>query len=334
MTATSVFCPICASHTEPVLPLSGWGEIRKCKRCGLFFANPMVLPASPEELFSNAYRGEGQLADFSNFAKKLHYRAALLRVRRYLLPPTSAKTINWLRRNLTPGATVMEIGCGPGYFMHTLRRNGFNSIGIEPGEVPASLLKQEGFQVWHGTLDNYPTSWPVPSAVTCFFMLHHLPDPRGFFATLRRRFPRAALILSESHNNTLLFATKRDLPGSLPPRYFTWWTGNSLEQALIRAGFDATVLEIPYTLSGLASSLATTLLGQIANLSSFTEWLIRGKPATDREWASSVSGYPTTFWQRLHRFTGIPLNLWAVALPTVSAYPPAGETSAAGSKSG
>lgn len=319
---TEIHCPICGNHSEKVMPLPNWGEMRKCTDCGLFFADPMALPASAEEIYSKAYdgKGKGEAGDFNNFANKLRYRKALLRVRRYLLPPTSLKTLKWLQRNLPRGATVLEIGCGPGYFMHTLRRNGFKAIGIEPGEKPASILKDEGFRIWHGTLDNYPTDWPVPEAVISFGMLHHLTDPLGFFKTLRHRFPQAPLILYESHTNTLLFATRRDLPGSLPPRYFTWWTGPSLGRALRHAGFDATVSELPYSLRGFAFSVTTTVLGEMARLPSHLGWLLRGKRDLDKEWASLAPDYPTSFRQRFQRFTGVTLNLWVVGMPSRSEY--------------
>jgi SAM-dependent methyltransferase len=292
--STSTLCPICQSDSKVVMPLPEWGEMRECTDCGLFFANPMALPVTAEELFTKAYNGKGEAADFSNFAKKLRYRATLLRVRRYLLPPTSLRTLNWLRYNLPNGATVMDIGCGPGYFLHTLRRHGYRAIGIEPGEKPASILKEEGFQVWNGTLDNYPADWPVPDAVTSFFMLHHLPDPASFFATLRQRFPCAVLILAESHTNTMLFATKRDLPGSLPPRYFTWWIGQSLERALTQAEFETSVLELPYSTSFFISSIVNILVGTGVNIPSFLGWLLHGNTRLVEGRKLSILDYPSS----------------------------------------
>ena len=310
-------CPICQSESQVVMPLPSWGEMRQCTGCGLSFVNPMKLQVSSEELYTKAYAGEVSLNDMQHFAKRIQNRNTLLRTYRFFPPQEIALNLRWIRRNLPKGATVLDIGCGPGYFLYALRRLGYKPIGIEPGEKPASILKKEGFHVWQGTLDNYPTDWPVPDAITSFFVLHHLPDPNGFFSTLRERFPRATVLTSDHHNNTRIFATGDAQARNLPPRFLTWWTGPAIEAALTEAGYDVTIRELPYSVrQALSLGTVVSLLNTGTSLPAFLLWLLRGERKSGTKSESTAPDYPTSFSQRFRRFTGIPWSLWAVASPS------------------
>lgn len=292
--------------------------MRECTDCGLFFADPMTLPMTSEELYSKAYNGEMGVTDMHHFATRIKHRDAWHRLYRFILPKTPALTLNWIRHNLPQGATVLDIGCGPGYVLHALRRRGYKVIGIEPGEKPASILKEEGFQVWQGTLENYPSDWPVPDAVTSFFMLHHLPDPGGFFAILRQRFPNATLLIADHHNNTHIFSSKEARQRSMPPRFLTWWTGHTLEQALTRAGFDSTVLELRYNALDFTFGIANAFLNSGTSVFTHIRWLLYGDTHTNGKIEPIAPNSPSSFQRRLRRFTSIPWSLWAVASPRTS----------------
>jgi len=309
-------CPICDGSSELVQPIPDRGEMRKCLHCGLFFADPMALPTTSKDLYSRAYKGNVNLADMRHFANRMRYRRILLGLHRMMVPQHMALTLKWIRRNLPKGSTVLDIGCGPGWFLHTLRRYGYRPIGIEPGELPVLVLKQEGFEVWHGTLESYPASWPEPDAVTSFFMLHHLPDPRGFFSTLRNRFPHATVFVSDHHYMNRVFGTREARQRALPPRFLTWWTGQSLKTALTKAGFETTVSELPYNIrDGLVFGSTNAFLDIGTSVPTFLAWLLRGDRNQVEYKELGKPEYPANFWQRLRRFRGIPWSLWGKASP-------------------
>ncbi len=310
-----VCCPICHNGSEMVAPAPNWGEMRRCNTCGLVFANPMELVTTSEEFYTKAYNGELSVSDMQHFAKRMQHRKSLLRAHRFFPPQCTVLNIKWITHHLPKGATILDLGCGPGYFLYAARRNGYNPIGIEPGQRPATLLKQEGFEVWQGTLDNYPLDWPQPDAITCFFVLHHIPDPQGFLSTLRKRFPRATLLISDHHVNTRSAAGDAE-KRTLPPRFLTWWTGQALKQGLVNAGYDPTVLELPYSIrQAFTLGIAVALSDTGTTLPAFLNWLFRGEKNSTVKSESPTSPHSTTFGQRFRRFTGIPWSLWAVAKP-------------------
>ena len=220
--STALRCPVCYAGSRPHLRVPDWGEMRACTACGLVFANPLRLKMSPETLYSGAYEAAVADSGLTDFHSRLRHRShrSLHAPDRAFGSPLFSLALERLRITLGQGATVLDLGCGLGYFLYALRRDGFHAVGIEPAEAPARTLQQEGFRVWQGTVDSYPASWPTPDAVTSFYVLHHSPDPAGFLRAIARRFPDAPLLLAESEiTGPDLYRT----PGFKPPRTFTWW---------------------------------------------------------------------------------------------------------------
>ena len=81
-----------------------------------------------------------------------------------------------------------------------------------------------------------PTNFNRPDSAG-FFMLHHVEDPSSFFKSIRRKWPAAVLIIAQYG------PTNRDPVSSRPPRTLTMWDSRSLEVALARAGYRATIQE-------------------------------------------------------------------------------------------
>lgn len=234
-------CPVCEVDSVHHRKLVHWGEMRRCLVCGLVFANPLQLPQHPQDFFENAYQGnikESKMEEFNNRLNNNHRMA-----KSNFSPPlgnTKLIVMKWIKEHLQPGSYVMDIGCGPGYFLDALRDAGFKPIGLEPAISVVETLRQRGHTVLHGTpkyLDDITDNFLEISACTCFYVLHHSADPLGFFKAIRRLFPNATLLLIDG-------AWWRH-PYPQPPRHFTMWTADSLSFALRKAGYEPEVIELP-----------------------------------------------------------------------------------------
>ena len=53
------------------------------------------------------------------------------------------------RGRLQKNERVLDLGCGLGYFLHSLRGKGFNPVGVDIAETAVSLNRDDGFRVWH-----------------------------------------------------------------------------------------------------------------------------------------------------------------------------------------
>jgi SAM-dependent methyltransferase len=181
---------LCGDAGEILLKLpDGQGAMRYCAKCDFAFAWP-IPQISAADLFSGAYLGNEQRAEMHIFFRRLANRATALRHPSLAFrSPIQPKALNWLEANIPEGAPVLEIGCGQGGFMHALRGRGFHAVGNDVAEGVVRALENEGFEMWLGNLEDAPPEWPKPSpsAVACFFVLHHIANPVAFLSAIRER---------------------------------------------------------------------------------------------------------------------------------------------------
>ena len=76
--------------------------------------------------------------------------------------------------HVRPDMKVLEIGCGKGGFLTTLRRHGFRDLaGLEQSAECLSILRADGIE----TFDAWPQDRTF-DLVVAFSVFEHLPDPR------------------------------------------------------------------------------------------------------------------------------------------------------------
>jgi len=237
-------CPACGSTDAAVFGhAENWGDWRRCANCTLEFVDPLELPAGPETLYDEAYRGQRSENRMTEFHDRLRQREAIVHSdpSLWFWSPAFPETIAWLETKVGRGGCVFEIGCGLGFFMHAVRREGFDVVGLDVAEKAVQLNRGDDFRVWHGQVESVPSGWVDPDAIVCMFMLHHLVDPALFLSTIRSRWPRAALAIAQYGPSNY------DPVASQPPRTLTRWTAGSLEAVLRASGYRASVRELAGT---------------------------------------------------------------------------------------
>lgn len=228
-------CHICGNEGESLLPWAqGGGEMRHCRECDFAFAWPLQH-LDPVETYSRAYEGRETRTDMANYATRLGRRSIVAKSEAIgLWSPAHHATLKWLEENVPPGATVLEVGCGLGSFMRALRDRGYNAVGVDPARPVIDAIQAEGFQAWCGTVDTMPADWleRQPDAIVSFFILHHMPDPVGFFESIRTRWAAPLLI---GYNRAPTKQTAEWF--NFPPRTWGWWSAKAIGKALERAGY-------------------------------------------------------------------------------------------------
>jgi SAM-dependent methyltransferase len=235
-------CPICESDSRHLEDAPAWGQWRKCLECELEFVDPLALPERPEELYEGAYGGERDENAMIDFRERVQQRKALMRdPTLWFWTPAFYEIIDWLKSRVRRGSTVLEVGSGLGFVLRTLEQEGFDAVGLDVARTVVELTRQDGFQVWHGTVDTVPSGWVSPDAVIAFFMLHHLEDPLAFLRTIRAQWPNAPLALAQYG------PSNRDPIRSAPPRTLTRWNARSLRRAFVEAGYEPRVTDVRST---------------------------------------------------------------------------------------
>lgn len=238
-------CPVCSASSLFMEVAIGWGEWRTCSQCGLEFVNPLRLPDCPEALFDNAYRGNVRESAFQDFSRNLERRCAMIKdPSLWFWTPAYEEILAWLKGRVAPGATVLELGCGHGLYLHSLRKEGFVAVGLDPALAVVELNRSDGFKVWHGTIESVPADWVTPDAIVALFILHHLEDPRGALASVRRRWPATPIAVAQYGPG------RRAKDRSDPPRNLTRWNARSMAALFHEAGYSPSVSNIHGTGTG------------------------------------------------------------------------------------
>ncbi|MBI4303186.1 MAG: class I SAM-dependent methyltransferase [Chloroflexi bacterium] len=242
MTSNHV-CPVCKGSSVHEREVAEWGEMRRCPSCDLVFAYPMTLPEPPESLFNKAYQGVAKNVGMKEYGVRMSLKSERKRGRidpkRVLFWGAYDQAMAWFQKNVPKGSVVLDIGCGVGYWISTLRQEGYDSAGLDVAKSVVDMLSAEGFDMWHGTVESLDPNWKNPSVVTSFFVMHHLQDPIGFLKTIRKKFPEATLMIGVWNQ----FPEPLKLsPASLPPRTLAWWGPKSLKTALEKAGYEVDII--------------------------------------------------------------------------------------------
>lgn len=257
---TDVACPVCESPSSHSADAPGWGEWRRCSACTLEFANPLRLGHDPTELFNAAYQGKVETSAMDDFYRRVAQRHVIIdqlnNPALWFWTPAFQHVLTWLNQRLGSGKTVLELGCGLGFFLHALRNQGFHAVGLDVAETVVELNRRDGFEIWHGPVESMPIGRFHPDAVVSFFMLHHLDNPMAFLRAVRERAedaPLAIAVYGPSNTGTA---------ASTPPRTLIRWNARALATALRRTGYQVEVHEVAST--GVEQRLLQPLRGVLA----------------------------------------------------------------------
>jgi SAM-dependent methyltransferase len=176
-------CPVCkSSDIHPLLTVkdhSVSGEeyvIWQCGSCSLRFTQN--VPA--EEEIGPYYKSPDYISHTNT--SKGFVNGAYQKVRNYTLQQ---------KADLIAGKTgikhgkILDIGCGTGAFLNTIKSKGWNAIGVEPDFDARNLAKElYGLQVEEpSALFNLPAS--SFDAITMWHVLEHVHDLNGYVAHLK-----------------------------------------------------------------------------------------------------------------------------------------------------
>jgi SAM-dependent methyltransferase len=160
-----------------------------CRQCGLVWSNPRPSADDVRKYYSREYRLDykGQSTpSLRHIARSA--RGALARYRA-LLP------------FVKKGDRILDAGAGGGEVVYTLRRFGFDAIGLEPDEQYARHAREAlGVPVQTGFVQD--ASFPAEcfDVVTMYHALEHVEDPLGILMRLRSWMVRGGVLMIEVPN--------------------------------------------------------------------------------------------------------------------------------------
>ena len=180
MDDASVQCPYC--HT--LKTVSWWNardqenttwKVQKCLQCETLFLNPQPDDACLARAYAPTYYGGKSEQKFALWLEWLRDKSAFYRARR-------------LTRYLSPGAGILDVGCGDGRFLAACGKvGGFQLTGIELcGPAADRAAARPGVAVLRGGLSTVEIPEGTLDLVTLTHVYEHLREPDIVLSRLAR----------------------------------------------------------------------------------------------------------------------------------------------------
>jgi SAM-dependent methyltransferase len=84
---------------------------------------------------------------------------------------------DWIAKRVPAETSVLDIGCGNGGLLETLRARGFRNIaGVDPAAGCVARLRSRGMRAWQGTLERLPEEAAESGLVILSHVLEHVLD--------------------------------------------------------------------------------------------------------------------------------------------------------------
>lgn len=221
-----LFCPICGSERVRSRYRVDQYGIFRCRRCQVCFVSPQPRPSQLTELYSPTY--------FDTYFE----------VGYEVIAPTLMKEferkVDLLDERLGYRGSLLEVGCGPGYFLRAAKQRGWVAEGVEvSAEVAAHAEEYSGVPVHAGGLESARLTRQPFDVVVMWATIEHLTDPTRVLIEAYRLLRPAGLLQLDT-------GLIDDLVGLLQPGYSAWFqppdhlfffTRKAIRAALGFAGF-------------------------------------------------------------------------------------------------
>lgn len=150
-------------------------EITQCSNCAFLFTNPRP---NPESLAS--YYDSDQYVSHSNKSNNL--TNTIYKIARRFTLTNKLKIIN----EITDNKSILDYGCGTGYFLNTCKKNGWNINGFEPNDAAREQAILNTDTTILSTLSEVEKLNEV-SLITLWHVLEHIPDLNKTLSILKSK---------------------------------------------------------------------------------------------------------------------------------------------------
>lgn len=297
-TFETVNCDLCGSSDYSLKFTARNTEFREpfnlveCCDCGLVYLNPRPSKESigryyPEENYY-AYQ-ELDSQSWDNFRQK---------IKNFILEcqPGYGKNLRFLRRivwsffqkslmlqvSYREGGKILDVGCGNGYFLKWMQKQGWQVYGVEISKAASQVAQRHGLEVYNGELPKakYPSDYF--DVVTMNQVLEHVYSPSEYVQEAKRILkPNGILIICVPNIQSFEERIFQEHWYALDvPRHLYFFDIAKLKGLLERNNFEIrNVLSKSFGLSwvGVRQSIKNLLDTEYSTKSAFIRGLVRLK---------------------------------------------------------
>jgi 2-polyprenyl-3-methyl-5-hydroxy-6-metoxy-1,4-benzoquinol methylase len=232
-------CLVCAAAGSRSKLAVGGYSIVKCISCGFEWVDPRPSAEQLSTFYGDERYFAGCEAGYADYEAEEPGHRRLARRR-----------LAWMERRL-PSGRLVDLGCGPGFFVDEAARRGWSAWGAEISAPMRHRAAARGLRVLAADDERGLAELTPLDAVTMWEYVEHVLDPAAELsraAGLLR--PGGVLALSTPNvAHRLASSDPARWPEYKPPAHLSFFDATTLSRLLERAGFDR--IEVRYAVPSL-----------------------------------------------------------------------------------
>ncbi|MBI4067791.1 class I SAM-dependent methyltransferase [Candidatus Kaiserbacteria bacterium] len=155
---------------------------------------------------------------------------------------------------IRPSASLLDVGCSTGHFLHSLKGKVRTRVGLELSRDEVSFIRRNlDFPVYNVPIERAEIREGPFDVITALQVLEHVEDPIGFLQHIKKHLKKHGTLYLELPNldDALLTAYKvkeyEDFYYREP--HLSYFSKDTLRRALTKAGFEGEITTVQrYTL--------------------------------------------------------------------------------------
>lgn len=270
-------CPVCGESEREILHAElvdnafrvapGKWTLWKCTKCRSAYLDPRPAPANIHLAYANYYThqevvGKDDYATLGAFRKLrrrlvngyINWRygahakpASPLGVLVVSAIPKLKKLLSQQYRHMprlpNTGGRLLDVGCGDGSFLRLARTCGWDVVGLDPDPKARANAAKQSLTVYEGGIEYFDGKAKMFDVITMNHVIEHIYEPVKLLKACHKLLkPGGQIWLSTPNIDS--FGHQRfqqNWRGLETPRHLVLFNRNSLNQALISAGFSAPI---------------------------------------------------------------------------------------------
>lgn len=201
---------------------------------------------------------------------------------------------NWLKtfnrrlraiHEFKPEGRVLDVGCGPGFFMEVAEQKGYDVWGLDPSTYIVCLAQEKfGSRIREGTIETAGFEKQSFDIIVAFDTFEHIYEPLKFLDVTRELLaPQGILVITTPNAKSLLgrVSGRRWVSFKIPEHVF-YWSPSTIAKAMrgrfeirriMNAGQYATLSFLARRLFGLEAEVTgfmKTLLAILSKVSVYS----------------------------------------------------------------
>ena len=222
----SATCPICGPSATAISSYEfDPYKIVVCASCGLRYLSPRLT----EEAILQHYQGEEYYRSNTSGQGYDEYLE---------IGDNWVRTFSRRLRELAPflrSGRVLDVGCGPGYFLTAAQKMGFDVYGIDPSEyIVKRASGQWGDRIQRGLIETANYESDSFDLVVAFDTFEHVYDPKRFLTAVHRVLKPGGIIAITTPDPTSLLAriSGRGWVSYKIPEHVFYWAPETIRRIL------------------------------------------------------------------------------------------------------